>query len=487
MTSCSVAVRLHSDGKKHKLQRDMWTVRTSNPPKPGDVSTGCGVSSAVSKEVPLRFRISFAGEPWGKGQGRNKVSPVPNKESNKTDNEKTPAQSSPAESTRQTFWPGQNKVSPAPIKESNEAEKEKSPVQATRHTCWPNPNKVCPVPALKTIVQRRGPQRKSKSPKPVPQKKKINLMHFGLPNLGNSCYMNASIQSLMTMVPFMVSVSSQETIWRQSREAGLLRSLHTIQESRHAPTGKQQKISLLNTFKAMIASKAPEFHGNQQKDAHEFLTALMGQIQSLAPNLQSFASCLGTTYRCPVQKLMMFTMDRIRTCRGCAIVSRQREVSTNLSLNMRPGANSDQLLDNYLKETELEYNCVCGSQKSSLRSSFSTLPNVLILHLQRFRYTPTHHLEKINYNVHLNRDIVVSSQNDAACFSLIGIISHIGKSANHGHYIFDGKHPHNNPLEPGDEWVSYSDTDVQDITGEEACWRRQKTAYILFYQRVECD
>ncbi|XP_033839290.1 ubiquitin carboxyl-terminal hydrolase 37-like [Periophthalmus magnuspinnatus] len=334
------------------------------------------------------------------------------------------------------------------------------------------------------LHQEKGVSSGSGNTSPSKPGMKFNLECFGLPNIGNSCYLNATVQSLMTLEPFMMSMSSQENLWRDNTEAGLLRHLHALREARYS-TDMDQRVRLVVSLKALIASKALEYTGFQQKDAHEFLTVLLEQIQSLRPTMQSFASSLGTIYSCPVQNLI-FNMDWTRTCQRCGTGSSQTQIFNSLSLTLHRGATTQELLEDNLKATELQFKCICGSEISHQQTSFSTLPNVLILRLKRIRYSPSYELEKVSDAVHLNRDIVVTSRDDAGCFSLVGITSHIGSSPHYGHYIFDGRDMSDSPHEP-DGWLSYNDDHVERCTGSQVCRSRQSIAYMLFYQRVVCN
>ncbi|KAM4597256.1 uncharacterized protein V3H82_023303 [Fundulus diaphanus] len=99
-------------------------------------------------------------------------------------------------------------------------------------------------------------------------------------------------------------------------------------------------------------------------------------------------------------------MLNIRTCRGCGEQSHTVEDLVNLSLDLVPGASVGQCLQKYFKENQIEYTCHCGAQQSSLQSSFSTLPNVLILHLKRFIFTRSYTVEKIKNPIALSRELV---------------------------------------------------------------------------------
>uniref|UniRef100_A0AAV2M3N1 USP domain-containing protein n=1 Tax=Knipowitschia caucasica TaxID=637954 RepID=A0AAV2M3N1_KNICA len=125
--------------------------------------------------------------------------------------------------------------------------------------------------------------------------------------------------------------------------------------------------------------------------------------------LQNVASSLGMTYKCPVQELE-FSLDCRRICQTCGKGSRKREDFTNLSLDLCAETTTDKLLENYLKPTQLEYNCTCKGQVSTMSAMFSTLPNILVLHLKRYRYTRDYRLEKVHDGTSIDKDLVLSQK-----------------------------------------------------------------------------
>ncbi|XP_028437743.1 ubiquitin carboxyl-terminal hydrolase 7-like [Perca flavescens] len=94
---------------------------------------------------------------------------------------------------------------------------------------------------------------------------------------------------------------------------------------------------------------------------------------------------------------------------------------------------TDMLL---LQETKLEYNCECGCNTSVRRSTFLTLPRYLIIHLKRFRFSPSLEVEKLHDPVVLQpfRELMVTTSQADGWYKLISVISHLGYNWNSGHY-----------------------------------------------------
>ncbi|MEQ2197996.1 hypothetical protein XENOCAPTIV_006121, partial [Xenoophorus captivus] len=108
------------------------------------------------------------------------------------------------------------------------------------------------------------------------------------PNIGNSCYLNATLQSLLSLEDFFRSITCTKKIW----------SLVPSED-------KLVILFILLHLRVII----------DVQDAHEFLITVLSQIQSFAPQLQKTASYLGTNYTCPVKKYMLFRMESTRTCK----------------------------------------------------------------------------------------------------------------------------------------------------------------------------
>ncbi|XP_034084450.1 ubiquitin carboxyl-terminal hydrolase 37-like [Gymnodraco acuticeps] len=241
--------------------------------------------------------------------------------------------------------------------------------------------------------------------------KPTNINCLGLPNLSNTCYMNSSLQGLLTLENFVQDLQHQKQVWDPLSDAQLLREFLAIKDA-HTSSDINSKRSLLYSFKDVVSVQAPEFCDYEQKDAHEFITSVLNQMRNLSPLLQDIATCMGQTYTCPVERNMVFQMENIRTCKRCGKQSRRDEVFTNLSLDLFPGVSVEEMLQEYQKETKLEYKCECGGRTSGQRSTFKTMPKVLILHLKRFWFTSDYRMEKLHYAIKLQSNLQVSGNED---------------------------------------------------------------------------
>ncbi|XP_059189717.1 ubiquitin carboxyl-terminal hydrolase 37-like isoform X1 [Centropristis striata] len=309
-----------------------------------------------------------------------------------------------------------------------------------------------------------------------------HISWLGFPNPLNNCYMNSSLQSLITLAGFIRDVNYQEDAWSLIPEAELISRFMNIVRC-HGSRDGHHKLRALDVFKRTVSILAPEFADNGQKDAHEFITTVLGQMRTLAAPLQEVAAFVGNSYCCPVEKNLVFKMQNTRTCKRCGAQSIREEEFTNLSLDLLPGASVQVMIQNYQKETQLEFKCECGGKTSGQRSTFLTLPKVLMLQIKRFTFTPCYQLVKLQDPVDLFRELMVTSTQAEGLYSLVSVISHLGTRGNSGHYVSDGVHPDQDMGGAGDRWLHYNDAQVTETTRRAVCEQRQRTAYILFYQR----
>ncbi|KAG7497329.1 ubiquitin carboxyl-terminal hydrolase 37-like [Solea senegalensis] len=310
---------------------------------------------------------------------------------------------------------------------------------------------------------------------------------LGLPNLEQTCYMNATLQALLSLTPFVQEVSKQRKVWSYCPTSEVMRWFMKVKCCRFSNNNKT-KTYILAAFKMIVAAFNPEFEDSFQKDAHEFLTCVLDMMKSQSVKLQKSACFMGLSYTCPVNAHIAFQMLSTRTCTGCGVQSFKNEDYINLALDLVPGGSLRDCLEEYLKESELEYKCECGAEKSTLSSSFLNLPNVLIVQLKRFTFTHLCTGIKLDKPVHVLQDLEVNpgkcgSNIPKTHYCLISIISHLGKTPDSGHYVCDVVRRDTSGVLT-DDWLIFSDMQVWEATGASIFQWRERTAYLLFYEKT---
>ncbi|XP_072572764.1 uncharacterized protein [Paramormyrops kingsleyae] len=226
------------------------------------------------------------------------------------------------------------------------------------------------------------------------------LVCLGLPNLGQTCYMNATLQCFFHLPTFCKDVRRQEEHWGLVPYADLIRYFSDLLSARRGSRSRQKKTLLRN----LIHSVSDQFAEDEQNDAHEFFSCLVSQLNELGTLIQAWEGA--AMYACPVEGNLSFQMLCQRTCTSCGAQSSRTEDFTSLSLDVLPHLSVEDLLKNYFKDSEVEFRCAtCRGSHAVLSWTFITLPRVLVLHMKRFSFTPQFQLVKVQDPVLLRREI----------------------------------------------------------------------------------
>ncbi|KAG8125262.1 putative Ubiquitin carboxyl-terminal hydrolase 37-like protein [Naja naja] len=219
----------------------------------------------------------------------------------------------------------------------------------------------------------------------------------GFTNLGNTCYMNAILQSLFSIQSFANDLLKQSIPWKKVPFNALL-----------SPEVKKE---LLKKVKNSISATAERFSGYMQNDAHEFLSQCLDQLKedmeklnktwksepiSSEDNLSGRMSddfSATKVYTCPVIANLEFEVQHSIICKMCGETVTKREQFNDLSIDLPrrkkllPSRSIQDSLDLFFRAEEIEYSCEKCSGKSALVThKFSRFPRVLILHLKRYSF-----------------------------------------------------------------------------------------------------
>ncbi|KAM9447985.1 ubiquitin carboxyl-terminal hydrolase 37-like isoform 2-T6 [Salvelinus alpinus] len=238
----------------------------------------------------------------------------------------------------------------------------------------------------------------------------------GFSNLGNTCYMNAILQSLFSLPSFSNDLLKQGIPWKKIPANALLRRFAHLLAKKDISCPEVKK-DLLRRVKSAISSTAERFSGYMQNDAHEFLSQCLDQLKEDVekvnkswksespaaawdePPQQAAAARPGEEvdtsriYTCPVVVNMEFEVQHTITCKDCGEVVNKREQFNDLSIDLPrrkktiPLRSIQDSLDLFFRIEEIEYSCEkCKGKVATVTHKFSRLPRVLILHLKRYSF-----------------------------------------------------------------------------------------------------
>eukprot|EP00949_MAST-11_sp_MAST-11-sp1_P003402 g3402.t1 len=413
----------------------------------------------------------------------------------------------------------------------------------------------------------------------------------GISNMGNSCYMNATLQALSFLKCFVTDINCDlwQRAWKSRESAaqdttthaarGIFGHLAKVLKILHMRNASPE-MSLIRQLKSAFVSVRPDFDNFFQQDAHEFLCQLVDAVHDeLLPLRQSAAalqvesgdksleqrhhessspsSTEGSTPQtnpsrhCSGPQTPAKMMDSITLlpttrsfhaevkttlrCDGCGAKRSSREMFRNCSLDVPQTSNLSLqfLVEKYFETEQLTANCdakaPCGCKTATASKSLDVVPQILVLHLKRFRYDPvTNSLQKQSTPVHIPAELDLSAylSSDAfsspskplrcntssssanasspgsaasaapplllgrhtaartserkckASFKLVSIVRHIGSGAITGHYVACGENE--------GRWRRFDDASIQSVSAANAMQDSgNDTVYVLFYRRDE--
>ncbi|XP_033903475.1 ubiquitin carboxyl-terminal hydrolase 3 [Acipenser ruthenus] len=353
------------------------------------------------------------------------------------------------------------------------------------------------------------------------------LCATGLRNLGNTCFMNAILQSLSNIQQFCCYFKELPAVELRSGKTAGRRMYHTrslgdnsvslVEEFRKTLCalwqGSQTAFSPESLF-YVIWKIMPNFRGYQQQDAHEFMRYLLdhlhlelqgecnGVSRSTIPQEGAMLSvggkcCINGTSTV-VTSIFGGILQNEVNCLICGTESRKFDPFLDLSLDI-PSQFRNKRTKNQesgpictlrdclrsftdleeLDETELYMCHKCKKrQKSTKKFWIQKLPKVFCLHLKRFHWT-AYLRNKVDTYVEFPlrgldmKCYLLEPENsgpESCLYELAAVVVHHGSGVGSGHYTAYATHE--------GRWYHFNDSTVT-LTDEETVVKAK--AYILFY------
>merc|ERR1712048_27701 len=243
----------------------------------------------------------------------------------------------------------------------------------------------------------------------------------GLSNIGNSCFMNATIQALFSVVPTEACTSMLSQGHVGSLVIHILSSLSS---------GKNVDSTVLHQMLESVG-----FDDGKQHDASEFMRFVLNALIDEGPKEEAVQPNR-------IRDLFLFKTVGVVTCDNCSHQSLSHEDAVDLQVVLPHRCSSgplslSELLTAYFEPTRLEgenlYECDnCSSHSPATKvTKLVSLPRILPVSLGRFRYsTECGSLDKVADPVNIPEQLPI-----AGChYTLQAVIVHSGSSAEGGHY-----------------------------------------------------
>jgi ubiquitin carboxyl-terminal hydrolase 8 len=343
----------------------------------------------------------------------------------------------------------------------------------------------------------------------------------GLHNLGNSCYLNSTVQCMSQVEPvtqYFMRQRYEDDLNRKnplgsgghvaSAYASLLRKIWGGEHSVLAP----------RLLKQTVGAFAPQFNNCYQHDSQEFCQFLMDglhedlnrvKVKPYVEDLEGFGmaddKAAIESWRKHLLRHDSIVVDHCQgmhrshlTCPRCGRESIKFDVYSSISLPLAAKKDHsviqlEDCLERFMEGEQLDernawYCPRCRQHVCALKMiALWTTPDVLILHLKRFTFEPnllsggmlrSKVDDTVSFpiqNLDLTKHILGPIDPDAPpIYRLIGVSEHIGPTANSGHYTATVRNSIDN------QWYRFNDSNVGRTSGEAAM---TGGAYMLFYQR----
>ncbi|NXN97374.1 UBP36 hydrolase, partial [Rhinopomastus cyanomelas] len=300
----------------------------------------------------------------------------------------------------------------------------------------------------------------------------------GLHNLGNTCFLNSTVQCLTYTPPLANYLLSKEH-GRSCGQGGFcmlcVMQNHTIQA--FANSGNAIKpLSFIRDLKKI----ARNIHFGRQEDAHEFLRYTIDAMQKACLN-----GCTKLDRQTQATTLVHqifggYLRSRVK-CSVCKNVSDTYDPYLDLSLEIGQAANIVRALELFVRPDllggENAYLCARCKKKvpASKRFTIHRASNVLTLSLKRFADFGRRKITKdVGYPEFLDiRPYMSQRHGDPVTYGLYAVLVHSGFSCHAGHYYCYVKASNGQWYQMNDDLVRSSNIKVV----------LNQQAYLLFYLR----
>ncbi|XP_009368097.2 ubiquitin carboxyl-terminal hydrolase 24 [Pyrus x bretschneideri] len=356
------------------------------------------------------------------------------------------------------------------------------------------------------------------------------LLPRGLINSGNLCFLNATLQALLSCSPFVQLLQELRTLKVPKVDFPTLSAFAEFVSEFDMPSGSSSKnkdASVLETgrpfspamFEGVLKNFTPDVPTNisgrpRQEDAQEFLSFIMDQMhgellkrEGQSPSINGRKSTLissaeddewetvGPKNTSAITRTQSFVPSELSDIFGGQLKSVVKAKGTKASATVQPYLllhldicpeavrtiedalklfSAPETLDGYRTSAAGKGGIVTASKTIKIQ----TLSKIMILHLMRFGYGSqgsTKLLKPVHFPLELvlGRELLVSQNTEGRKYILVATITHHGTEPSKGHYTTDALY--------AGQWLRFDDASVTAIgTGKVL----HEPAYVLIYKQL---
>ncbi|XP_033921265.1 ubiquitin carboxyl-terminal hydrolase 42-like [Melopsittacus undulatus] len=354
-----------------------------------------------------------------------------------------------------------------------------------RRTQTPTPELTTGTPLLLVVNDGIAPPQRILFP---PEKIRMDWQQplsvgVGLQNLGNTCYLNATLQCLTYTPPlanYMLSLEHSKSCDEKGFCMMCTLEAH-INQALRLSNKAVKPMSVINGLRRI----GKHFRYGSQEDAHEFLSFTIEALQKACLNGRLDTSSQATTLIYQIfggylRSRSICILIPVK-CLNCKAVSDAYEPFLDITLDIETITSVTEALEQLVKPEQLDgensYKCskcenmVPASKKYTIHRS----SKVLTITLKRFSAFTGGKINKdVKYPEYLDlRAYMSQSMGEPLIYSLYAVLVHSGSTCNAGHYICFIKAGNGFWYQMNDAIVERSDTETV----------LNQQAYLLFYIR----
>ncbi|CAN6919076.1 unnamed protein product [Brassica oleracea] len=352
----------------------------------------------------------------------------------------------------------------------------------------------------------------------------------GLINAGNLCFLNATLQALLSCSPFVQLLQGIQLQDIPKDESPTLAAFSEFISELDAPSSStfRNNVAVVESgrpftpamFEKVLRNFTPDVLNNmsgrpRQEDAQEFLSFIMDQmhdellkLRDESPRLTGSKSSVlssasdddewetvGPKNKSAVTRTQSFVPSQLSDIFGGelrSVVKAQGNKDSAtvqpyllLHLDIHPEAvcTIEDALHLFSAPEDLEGYRASVTGKAGVVSArksikIQKLSKIMILHLMRFSYgnqgsTKLHKPVHFPLKLNLGRYLLASPSNGLK-YELVATITHHGRDPSKGHYTADARRKNN-------QWLRFDDASVTAIGTKQVL---HDQAYVLFYKQV---
>jgi len=283
----------------------------------------------------------------------------------------------------------------------------------------------------------------------------MSRLKLGLPNFGNTCYINSVLQCLRYSKPLVFMLRDHRVNAKDNNKKEQL--MESFVELLYADADPRD----LHIFIQSLSVCSSQFRLLRQCDAHELYLYVIDTFFETFP-VAKFPK---------INNPFKGNLESTVTCNLCGNHSVSCHPFISLSLEMDATVDKQSvssMLDNYQSYEELKDPIDCEKckrrQPSKKILTIKECPTLIVLHLKRFNG-----VNKINTALNIEKNIAINKKP----YKLTCLCNHSG-TVYAGHYT-------STCLRKDDMWVVCNDNSINNIQDLPASTR---VPYILFYEAI---